>query len=224
MKYRLIIQEMKESGDPNVLAFLKDAEKIKKLSKRERDYYLQNRCMPGAVEKLVEEFIPYIIFVAYSNSHKTKTLTVLDLINEGILGAYAAFERNRKKGKTLTKKSVNYSIKWTIRSAVFKDFNRGVADVSFEDSLLTDDDMKGEDEWIEDINTKWLRPFLTEIIMEEMGSRDGGIIIDYYLGEDEDVKEIADKYGISCDRVRQITRSFSKLYKKVENLKRLRQM
>ena len=33
MKYRMIIQDMKESGDANVVAFLKDAEKIKPMSK-----------------------------------------------------------------------------------------------------------------------------------------------------------------------------------------------
>ena len=32
MKYRMIIQDMKESGDANVVAFLKDAEKIKPMS------------------------------------------------------------------------------------------------------------------------------------------------------------------------------------------------
>ena len=66
MKYRMIIQDMKESGDANVLAFLKDAEKIKPMSKRERDYCLQNRYRPELVQKLVEEFIPYIIWVAYT--------------------------------------------------------------------------------------------------------------------------------------------------------------
>ena len=224
MKYRFIIQEMKESGNPNVLAFLKDAEKIKRLSKRERDYFLQNRSMPGAVKRLVEEFIPYIIYVAYSNSHKTKTLSILDLINEGILGAYAAFERNRKGGVTLTKRKVNYSIKWNIKSAVLKDYYQGFADIDIEDCVPNIDDYQGEDELIEDINSQWLRSVLTEMIMEEMGSRDGSIIIDYYLGQDPDLKEIADKYGVSCERVRQITRNFSKLYKRVENLKRIRQM
>lgn len=152
MKYKFIIQEMKESGNPNVLAFLKDAEKIKRLSKHERDYYLQNRSMPGAVKRLVEEFIPYIIYVAYSNSHKTKTLSILDLINEGILGAYAAFERNRKRGVTLTKRKVNCSIRWTIKSAVFKDYHQGFADMTFEEFCPDNDDPQIEvnffEEWL----------------------------------------------------------------------------
>lgn len=133
MKYKYILQEMKESGDPNVLAFLNDTAKIKRLSKQERDYFLQNRNMPGAVKKLVEGFIPYAIFVAYSNSHKTKRLSVLDLINEGILGAYGAFERNQKRGYTLTKRSVNSSIKTSIRRAVMKDCNTPFEDIALED-------------------------------------------------------------------------------------------
>ena len=133
MKYRFIIQEMKESGDPNVLAFLKDAAKIKRLSKKERDFYLQNRSMPGAVKRLVEGFIPYVIFVAYCNSHKTKTLSVLDLINEGVLGAYKAFEKNLKKGEILTRRRVNSKIKSNIRYAVLKDYYQGFADVALED-------------------------------------------------------------------------------------------
>ena len=133
MKYRFIIQEMKESGDPNVLAFLKDAAKIKRLSKKERDFYLQNRSMPEAVKRLVEGFIPYVIFVAYCNSHKTKTLSVLDLINEGILGAYKAFEKNLKKGEILTRRRVNSKIKSNIRNAVLKDYYQGFADVALED-------------------------------------------------------------------------------------------
>lgn len=133
MKYKYILQEMKESGDPNVLAFLNDAAKIKRLSKRERDYFLQNRNMPGAVKKLVEGFIPYAIFVAYSNSYKTKRLSVLDLINEGILGAYGAFERNQKGGCTLTKRGVNSSIKCSIRKAVMRDCNSPFEDIALED-------------------------------------------------------------------------------------------
>ena len=64
MKYKYIIQELKETGDPNVLAFLKDAERIKRMSKKERDYCLQSRWMYESVKKLVEEFIPFIIMVA----------------------------------------------------------------------------------------------------------------------------------------------------------------
>ena len=63
----------------------------------------------------------------------------------------------------------------------------------------------------------------TELAVRMSGA-DGGIIIDYYLGEDADLKEIAEKYGVSKERARQITRNFSKLYKKAENLKSIRQL
>ena len=132
MKYKYILQELKESGDPNVLAFLKDAEQIKRLSKKERDFFLQNRWMPGAVSKLVEGFIPYVIFVAYSNSHKTKTLSVLDLINEGVLGAYKAFEKNRKKGESLTRRRVNSQIKNNIKYAVLRDYCHGSLEIAID--------------------------------------------------------------------------------------------
>lgn len=134
MKYKYIIQELKETGDPNVMAFLKDAEKIKRMSKKERDYCLQNRWMYESVKKLVEEFIPFIIMVAYGHQNRTKTLTVLDLINEGILGVYAAFEKNRKGG-SLTKIGVNNRIKGTIRNAVLRDCNLSFADVTFDECI-----------------------------------------------------------------------------------------
>ena len=132
MKYKYILQEMKETGDPNVLAFLNDTAKIKRMSKKERDFFLQNRCKPGALKRLVEEFIPYAIYVAYFNAPKLKTLSVLDLINEGILGAYTAFERN-SRGEVLTKRRVNHSIKCNIRRAVQKDYFDGFADIAIED-------------------------------------------------------------------------------------------
>ena len=134
MKYKYIIQELKETGDPNVLAFLKDAERIKRMSKKERDYCLQSRWMYESVKKLVEEFIPFIIMVAYGHWHKTRTLTVLDLIDEGILGVYAAFEKNRKGG-CLTKRGVNNRIKSSIKCAVLRDCNQGFGDVVFDECI-----------------------------------------------------------------------------------------
>ena len=132
MKYKYILQEMKEMGDHNVVAFLKDAEQIKRLSKKERDFCLQNRCKPGVLKRLVEGFIPYAIYVAYFNAPKLKTLSVLDLINEGILGAYAAFERNNR-GETLTKRRVNCAIKSNIRCAVQREYYHAFADIAIED-------------------------------------------------------------------------------------------
>ena len=38
MKYKVIIQELKSTADPNVLAFLKDVENKKRLSRNDRQY------------------------------------------------------------------------------------------------------------------------------------------------------------------------------------------
>ena len=119
MKYRLIIQEMKASNDKNVRAFVRDMEKLKRMTKKQRDIYLKNRQKPGAVTKLMEGFIPYIIMVAYAYIDKTRTATLLDLINEGILGAYAAFENNSRAGEPLTRRRVRSKIKTRIRKVVY---------------------------------------------------------------------------------------------------------
>jgi len=131
MKYKDIIQEMKEARDPNMMAFVKDLEKMKRLTKKEKDHCLQTRFLKESVQKLVEGFIPYIIFVAYYYKDKAKTLQMLDLINEGILGAYDAFKRSAKDGK-LTKIRVEYSIKDRIRKVVNEDYNQNFAEYSFE--------------------------------------------------------------------------------------------
>lgn len=60
MKYKVIIQELKASNDKNVRAFVRDMEKLKRMTKKQRDIYLKNRQKPGAVTKLMEGFIPYI--------------------------------------------------------------------------------------------------------------------------------------------------------------------
>ena len=41
---------------------------------------------------------------------------------------------------------------------------------------------------------------------------------DFFTEKDADIKELSKRYGVSCERIRQITRNFSQLYKKVENL------
>ena len=131
MKYKHIIQEMKESGDPTMMAFVKDVEKMKRLSKKEKDYCLRTRFLRESVNRLVEDFIPYIILVAYSYKDKTTTLQLLDLINEGILGALAAFDRSRKDG-LLTKFRVYNCIRANIKRAIRKDFKLNIAEYSFE--------------------------------------------------------------------------------------------
>ena len=212
-----------ETGDPNVLAFLKDAEKIRPMSKKERDHCLESRWMSESLNRLVEEFIPFIVMVAYGYRERTKTLSFLDLINEGILGAYAAFDRNRKGGP-LTKWRVNHYIKTGIRSAVLRDNSQGFADVPYDECTPCDDDLKDENDFIDDINGEWLRLHLTNVIMENLGERDGGIVVDYYLGDESDLELLSVKYNLTRERVRQITRNFSKLYGKVEHLKSIREL
>ena len=64
MRYKLVIQALRGSSDSNVLAFVKDVEKIKRLTAEERQYYLTNREEADAINILVKDFIPYIIRVA----------------------------------------------------------------------------------------------------------------------------------------------------------------
>ena len=99
MNYRFIIQELKESPDPIVRAFVREVEKMKRLTHEERYRYLKNRHEPGSIRFLVNDYIPYIIRVAYNHWEKARKLSVLDLIDEGILGAYAAFDRYDYQGR-----------------------------------------------------------------------------------------------------------------------------
>lgn len=223
MKYKYILQEMKEAGDPNVLAFLRDTAHIKRMSKKQRDFCLQNRERPESLKKLVQEFIPYIIMVAYGYSGKANALSLLDLINEGVLGAYAAFKKSCIDGR-LTKKSVKCFIRSYIHSAVKKDLFLGVTESEYRNGWDFHDTWKDEDDLIEDINTEWTRLHLTNLIMEKMGERDGSIIIEYYLSEDADLGKLGKKYGLSRERIRQITQNFSKLFKRTYNLKSVRAM
>ena len=97
MKYKVIIKELKEAADPNVLAFLKDVESKKRLSRDERQYYMVHLHEPDAPEIIVNDFIPAIIRVAYSYSQKTKKLTFLDLVGEGVVGAYKFIEKYKHR-------------------------------------------------------------------------------------------------------------------------------
>ena len=103
MKYSFIIHELKNSADQNVRTFVKDVEGIKRLTVKERQHYLANLQEAEALNILVNDFIPYIIRVAYANSSKSNVLSVLDLVNEGILGTYKALNRKHRKDKDITR-------------------------------------------------------------------------------------------------------------------------
>ena len=50
MKYKVIIENLKETADPNVLAFLKDVENKKRLSRNDRQNYMARLHEPGVAE------------------------------------------------------------------------------------------------------------------------------------------------------------------------------
>ena len=217
MKYKFILQEMKEASDPNVKAFLKDVERMKRLTKQEKDFYLKTRYLSSSVKKLVEDFIPYVIYVAYSYSQKTKTLQMLDLINEGILGAYAAFDYSAKYG-ILTKRRVQNSIKNYIRRAVNKDMCQSIADYTF-DTCMHERPMNDEGV-ITEIDRSYVKRVLNDMLEDSLGERDTSIIFDYYWGKVENIKELSIKYGITSERCRQIIRSVEFLsYSDIHKLK-----
>ena len=217
MKYKFILQEMKEASDPNVQAFLKDVERMKRLTKQEKDFYLQTRYLSSSVKKLVEDFIPYVIYVAYSYSQKTKTLQMLDLINEGILGAYAAFDYIAKYG-ILTKRRVQEAIKNYIRRAVNKDMCQSIADYTF-DTYIPEGPMN-DDGVITEIDRGYVKRVLNDMLEDSLGEKDTSIIFDYYWGKVENIKELSIKYGLTYDRCRQIIRSVEFLsYSEIHKLK-----
>ncbi len=218
MRYKLVIQALRESSDNNVQAFVKDVEKIKRLTAEERQYYLANREEADAVNILVEDFIPYIIKVAYVYSRKTSTLSVLDLINEGIVGAYAAFEKCDSRGKKMVNK-VRVFINRYISQLVEKKDLSETAEFIIEETV-TD----GDEEWfdnhaiIKGIDRALERKLLTQLLSDKIGERKASIIIAYYMHEDADLKMLSKQYGISRERIRQIVHNFSQLHKNVDNL------
>ena len=196
MKYRLIIQDLKESSDANVLAFLKDAEKIKPMSKRERDYCLQNRYRPESVQKLVEEFIPYIIWVAYTFGGNAKMLSVLDLINEGIIGTYDAFGKSAEGG-LLTRRRVCNAIKASIKRAIAKVECENMEAFSIEECLFCENDRIDEDRIIKEADRENISMLLWDMVEKSLGARNAGIIYDYYSGNYNSLEMIGDKYGVT---------------------------
>ena len=218
MKYKLVIQALRESSDNNVLAFVKDVEKMKRLTTEERRYYLANREETDAVNILVKDFIPYIMKVAYAHSQKTSTLSVLDLINEGVIGAYAAFEKSESCGKKMVH-MVRVFINRYISQLVEKKDISETAEFIIEETVSD-----GDEEWFDDhaiikgIDRQRERNLLTQLLSNKFGTRKASIIIAYYMHEDADLKTLSKQYGISRERIRQIVHNFSKLYMNVDNL------
>ena len=218
MRYKLVIQALRESSDKNVQAFVKDIEKMKRLTAEERQYYLANREEADAVNILVEDFIPYIIKVAYVYSRKTSTLSVLDLINEGIVGAYAAFEKYDSRSKKMVNK-VRVFINRYISQLVEKKDLSETAEFIIEETV-TD----GDEEWFDDhaiikgIDRALERKLLTQLLSDKIGEHKTSIIIAYFMHEDADLKMLSKQYGISRERIRQIVSNFSQLHRNAGKL------
>ena len=217
MKYKHIIQEMKEANDPNMMAFVKDVEKMKRLTKKEKDHYLQTRFLPESVQKLVEDFIPYIIFVAYGYKDKSKSLKMLDLINEGILGAYAAFDKSTKDGR-LTRLGVYYSIRSYMHKAIKRERKLDIAEYRY-DTCEPVGQMDDEGD-IMDVERESVRNLLMDSFVKNFGSRDAEIIYDYYWGKTEDLQLLSVKYDLTCERCRQVIKKVKSLNK--TEIKRLK--
>ena len=211
MRYKLIIQELKKSTDQNVLAFVNDVEGMRRLSLEQRQYYLANLQETKAVSLLVKDFIPYIVRVAYVNSWKSNVLSVLDLINEGIIGAYVGFEKSRRGNKDAIRLTRAY-----IQNYISKMISNNGGQIS--SSINPDLCFSADSDFIRTLDYAKKRALLSNLLTAKMGERNGQIIIDYFSDKDTDIRALAKKYGVSCERIHQVARNFSQLYKKVDNL------
>ena len=119
MKYKQIIQELKESKDSNVQLFLLDAEKIVKLPSKVKKGMLTQLQNPGVIDTLVKNYIPTIIRIAYPNSLLMNSVSFLDLVEEGVLGACKCLNKYKKVG-TVSDKTVKASIIGAIKRLVCK--------------------------------------------------------------------------------------------------------
>ena len=119
MKYKKIIQELRESQDLNVQIFLNDVEKIIKLSQKEKKSLLTKLQNPGVIDTLVKNYIPTIIRIAYANSLLMNSVSFLDLVEEGVIGAYKCLNKYKKDG-AVSDKTVRATIIGTIKKMVCK--------------------------------------------------------------------------------------------------------
>lgn len=209
MRYKLIIQEMKESTNHTVLAFVREVESMKRLTAEQRLYCMKNRKQPDAVRKLVADFIPYIIRVAYGYSKTGGTLSILDLVNEGIVGAYDAFDKCDDKGEDMIKAVRRYICKYIRNMSQQRDV---LTDAEFviEEFSSDDEEWMREKAIIDDLDRSRENLLLANMLESHLGYR-ARIILDYYGGKS--ISDVAEMYDYSRERVRQIIKDFSRLYK-----------
>lgn len=211
MRYRLIIQELKKSTDQNARAFVNDVEGLKRLTSEQRQYYLANLQETESISLLVKDFIPYIVRVAYANSWKSNVLSVLDLVNEGIIGAYTGLEKSHRGNKDAVRLTRVY-----IQNHISKMISNNGSLIS--SGVNPDHYCSADPDFIRTLDCAKKRALLSNLLTAKIGERDGQIIIDYFSDKDADIKALSKKYGVSCERIRQVARNFSQLYKKVNNL------
>ena len=211
MRYRLIIQELKKSTDQNVRAFINDVEGMKRLTSEQRQHYLANLQEREAISLLVKDFIPYIIRVAYANSWKSNVLSVLDLVNEGIISAYTGLEKSYRGKKDAVRLTRVY-----IQNHISKMLSNNGSLIS--SGVNPDHYCSVDSDFIKTLDYAKKRALLSNLLTAKIGERDGQIIIDFFSDKDADIKALSKKYGVSCERIRQVARNFSQLYKKVDNL------
>lgn len=119
MKYKQIVQELRESKDLNVQIFLNDVDKITKLSQKEKKSLLTKLQNPGVIDTLVKNYIPTIIRIAYANSLLMNSVSFLDLVEEGVIGAYKCLNKYKKDG-AVSDRTVRATIISTLKKLVCK--------------------------------------------------------------------------------------------------------
>jgi RNA polymerase sigma factor (sigma-70 family) len=159
----------------------------------------------------VADFIPYIIRVSYVYSKKGGALSILDYVNEGIVGAYDAFDKCNDKGEVLIRTIRNYICRY-IRNMSQKRDALTVAEFFIDEYPANDEEYMREREIIDQLDRSRENLLLANILESHMGHR-ASIILDYYLEREADMNSIAEKYGISRERVRQIINNFSRLHR-----------
>ena len=177
MRYKLIIQELKRSTDQNVRAFVKDLEGINRLTSERRQYCLANLNNTDSVSLLVKDFIPYIIRVAYANSWKTNVLSFLDLVNEGIVGAYAGLEKSYRGKHNAVRLTRVY-----IQNHISRIISENSGQIS--SGVNPDRCCSASDDFIVTLDYARRRAFLSNLLTAKIGDRDGQIIIDFFSDKD----------------------------------------
>lgn len=215
MKYDIVIEQLKKSTDHNVKAFVKDVENMKRLTEEQKYYLLDNQQCEDSVRILVNDFIPYIMKVAFQYSLTSKTASVLDLINEGIIGAYAAFNKFDYSGKTMLNLIRSHIKRYIKNMALMRDCQNEVISIIGD---LDHEECVEERSFLDRLDGEKKRSLLNKMFNKHLGDRNTRIILEYYTEHNLDYKSLAIKYNLSGECIRKITKNFTPLHKQVVNL------